>query len=106
MDLARRLAAEGRLLEDCQGNNTHHLRLNFVPQMPAERLLEGYKGLLAEIYSPRAYFRRCRTLLSRLPKRPRVPAGAHGRRLPGPPIPAGFARKPDPAQAGRVVADT
>jgi radical SAM superfamily enzyme YgiQ (UPF0313 family) len=73
--LSRRLAAEGRLLEDCQGNNTHHLRLNFVPQMPAERLLEGYKGLLAEIYSPRAYFRRCRTLLSRLPKRPRVPAG-------------------------------
>ena len=72
--LSRRLAAEGRLLEDCQGNNTHHLRLNFVPQMPAERLLEGYKGLLAEIYSPRAYFRRCRTLLSRLPKRPRVPA--------------------------------
>ena len=73
--LARRLAAEGRLLEDCQGNNTHHLRLNFVPQMPAERLLEGYKGLLAEIYSPRAYFRRCRTLLSRLPKRPLVPGG-------------------------------
>ena len=73
--LARRLAAEGRLLEDCQGNNTHHLRLNFIPQMPAERLLEGYKGLLAEIYSPRAYFQRCRTLLSRLPKRPLVRAG-------------------------------
>jgi hypothetical protein len=73
--LARRLAAEGRLLEDCQGNNTHHLRLNFVPQMPAERLLEGYKGLLAEIYSPRPYFQRCRTLLSRLPKRPPIRAG-------------------------------
>jgi hypothetical protein len=73
--LARRLAAEGRLLEDCQGNNTHHLRLNYVPQMPAERLLEGYKGLLAEIYSPRAYFRRCRTLLARLPRRPQVAAG-------------------------------
>ncbi len=73
--LARRLAAEGRLLEDCQGNNTHHLRLNYVPQMPAARLLEGYKGLLAEIYSPRGYFRRCRTLLARLPRRPRVPGG-------------------------------
>jgi radical SAM superfamily enzyme YgiQ (UPF0313 family) len=73
--LARRLAAEGRLLEDCQGNNTHHLRLNYVPQMPSERLLEGYKRLLAEIYSPRVYFRRCRTLLARLPRRPRVPGG-------------------------------
>jgi radical SAM superfamily enzyme YgiQ (UPF0313 family) len=73
--LARRLAAEGRLLEECQGNNTHHLRLNFVPQMPPERLLEGYKHLLAGIYSPRDYFRRCRTLLARLPKRPRVPGG-------------------------------
>ena len=73
--LSRRLAAEGRLLEDCQGNNTHHLRLNYVPQMPAERLLEGYRGLLAEIYTPRAYFRRCRTLLARLPRRLRVPGG-------------------------------
>jgi radical SAM superfamily enzyme YgiQ (UPF0313 family) len=73
--LARRLQAEGRLREDCQGNNTHDLRLNFVPQMPAERLLAGYKRLLARIYSPRAYFRRCRALLSRLPRRPRVPGG-------------------------------
>jgi len=73
--LARRLAAEGRLLEECQGNNTHHLRLNFVPEMPAERLLEGYKRLLADIYSPRDYFRRCRTLLARMPKRPRVSRG-------------------------------
>jgi radical SAM superfamily enzyme YgiQ (UPF0313 family) len=73
--LARRLAAEGRLLEDCQGNNTHDLRLNYVPQMPAQRLLAGYKRLLAGIYSPRAYFRRCRALLSRMPRRPSVPGG-------------------------------
>jgi hypothetical protein len=73
--LARRLSAEGRLLEDCQGNNTHDLRLNFVPRMPAERLLQGYKWLLAQIYSPRAYFRRCRTLLGQMPRRPRAPGG-------------------------------
>jgi len=70
--LARRLAAEGRLLGDCQGNNTHHLRLNFVPQMSEEKLIEGYKQLLGEIYSPRSYFRRCRTFLARLPRTPGV----------------------------------
>jgi radical SAM superfamily enzyme YgiQ (UPF0313 family) len=73
--LARRLAAEGRLLEDCQGNNTHDLRLNYVPQMPAQRLLEGYRHLLADIYAPRAFFRRCRALLGRMPRRPRTPGG-------------------------------
>ena len=73
--LARRLAAEGRLLQDCQGNNTHDLRLNYVPQMPAERLIGGYKRLLSEIYSPRSYFQRCHTLLARLPRRPQVPGG-------------------------------
>jgi radical SAM superfamily enzyme YgiQ (UPF0313 family) len=73
--LYRRLRAEGRLLAECEGNNNHVVRLNYVPQMPAERLLAGYKELLAGIYSPRDYFQRCRTLLSRLPPRPRMRSG-------------------------------
>jgi len=69
--LYRRLRAEGRLVEECEGNNNHVVRLNYVPQMPAERLMSGYKELLAGIYSPRDYFRRCRTLITRVPPRPR-----------------------------------
>lgn len=65
--LSRRLAKEGRLLDDARGNNTHNLHLNFVPQMNRERLIEGYKGLLARLYSPKIYFRRCLNLLQRLP---------------------------------------
>jgi radical SAM superfamily enzyme YgiQ (UPF0313 family) len=65
--LARRLRAEGRLLHDSTGNNTHTLRLNFVPHMPEDQLIDGYKRVLRTLYSPRNYFRRCSTLLRRLP---------------------------------------
>jgi len=67
--LSRRLQREGRLLRQSTGNNTHTLRLNFVPRMPEEELIEGYKRVLATLYSPKHYFRRCSTLLSRLPAR-------------------------------------
>lgn len=70
--LYRRLRAEGRLVEECEGNNNHVVRLNYVPQMSPERLMAGYKELLSRIYSPRDYFGRCRTLLRRVPRRPRV----------------------------------
>jgi radical SAM superfamily enzyme YgiQ (UPF0313 family) len=64
--LYRRLAAEGRLTDDSSGNNTHDLRLNFVPTMDAQRLLAGYKRVLAEIYRPKMYFERCLKLLHAL----------------------------------------
>jgi len=80
--LYRRLLAEGRLVEECEGNNNHVVRLNYVPQMPAERLLAGYKELLSHIYSPRDYFQRCRTLLSRVPPKPRVRAALRRGDLP------------------------
>jgi hypothetical protein len=65
--LYRRLAAEGRLLEDTTGNNTHDVKLSFVTRMPAETLLAGYKRVLAEIYDPARYFERCAELMRRLP---------------------------------------
>jgi hypothetical protein len=72
--LSRRLASEGRLLPGGTGNNTHTLRLNFVARMPEGELIEGYKRVLATIYSPKQYFRRCATLLRRLPARKQTSA--------------------------------
>ena len=65
--LHRRLQAEGRLTGDSGGgNNTHDLRLNFVPRMEVGKLIEGYERILAEIYRPDRYFERCLRLLRRL----------------------------------------
>ncbi|MBZ5586970.1 MAG: B12-binding domain-containing radical SAM protein [Acidobacteriia bacterium] len=64
--LYRRLKAEGRLTDESSGNNTHDLRLNFVPKMDARRLIAGYKRVLTEIYKPDRYFERCLKLLRSL----------------------------------------
>lgn len=65
--LYRRLKEEGRLLKASTGNNTHDLTLDFKPLMPAETLIRGYKRVIAALYSPKKYFERCSTLISRLP---------------------------------------
>ncbi len=70
--LYRRLAAEGRLLDDTTGNNTHDVKLSFVTRMPAETLLAGYKRVLAAIYDPVRYFERCAELMRRLPDTTKV----------------------------------
>ena len=64
--LYRRLEAEGRLTRESGGNNTHDLRLNFVPKMDVGKLLSGYKRVLSEIYRPDRYFDRCLKLLKSL----------------------------------------
>jgi radical SAM superfamily enzyme YgiQ (UPF0313 family) len=65
--LYRRLEREGRIIGDASGNNTHSMELNFVPKMPRETLMNGYKRIIATIYNPKYYFKRCITLLGRLP---------------------------------------
>lgn len=67
--LHRRLAREGRLVGGSTGNNTHSLSLNFTPRLPENVLVEGYKRVLSELYSPRRYFERCTALVDRLPNR-------------------------------------
>ena len=64
-DLHRRLAAEGRLREDSQGDNTHHLRFNFEPELEEAFLIDGYVKLLDDLFQPKNYFARCRTLNGR-----------------------------------------
>jgi radical SAM superfamily enzyme YgiQ (UPF0313 family) len=57
--LWRRLEREARLTLNGEhtGNNTDCV-LNFVPKMDADVLIEGYKSILRNIYSPRAYYDR------------------------------------------------
>ncbi len=62
--LWRRLEKEGRLLDVSTGNNTD-CSLNFIPKMNRESLVEGYKAILRNIYSPNEYYRRALDCLSR-----------------------------------------
>lgn len=62
--LWRRLEKEGRLIGDTTGNNTDGT-LNFVPVMDREKLVDGFKTILQNIYSPQEYYRRALDCLSR-----------------------------------------
>jgi radical SAM superfamily enzyme YgiQ (UPF0313 family) len=65
--LWRRLEREGRLMgvEDHTGSNTDCV-LNFVPRMDATTLIEGYKSIIRNIYSPREYYARSFDSLGRV----------------------------------------
>jgi len=60
--LWHRLKEEGRLLSDATGENTDGV-LNFTPRMGITTLNEGYRKILASIYSPRQYYQRINTFL-------------------------------------------
>jgi len=66
--LYRRLEAEGRIIGETDGNNTHSMEMNFTPLMDRNTLISGYKRVIASIYEPRNYFARCATLIRRLPR--------------------------------------
>jgi radical SAM superfamily enzyme YgiQ (UPF0313 family) len=55
--LYRRLKEEGRLLDDCSGDNCDG-SMNFVPKMDPRLLREGYNAVLHYIYSPKEYYQR------------------------------------------------
>ena len=61
-ELYERLQREGRLLAESTGNNTD-ASINFIPKMDLQVLLEGYKRILENIYSPEAYYERVRIFL-------------------------------------------
>lgn len=60
--LWQRLRDEERLLGDATGENTDGV-LNFMPKMGLDALNEGYRKILASIYSPRQYYQRINTFL-------------------------------------------
>jgi radical SAM superfamily enzyme YgiQ (UPF0313 family) len=57
-----RLGKENRLLASFTGNNTD-FTMNFVPRMDPKALLDGYRRVVATLYSPRAYYRRVKGFL-------------------------------------------
>jgi len=61
--LYRRLQKEGRLLVDGNGNNLD-FRLNYIPRMDPQRLIEGYRSILQQIYRPDIYYARVRRFLA------------------------------------------
>ena len=68
-DLYKRLEQEGRIIRQDNphsGDNVDTV-LNFVPVMPADKLVAGYKRVIAQTYAPKNYFDRALTLIRRLP---------------------------------------
>lgn len=57
-----RLMSEGRLAHDSTGDNTDST-LNFIPKMPPEMLIQGYRHIVEYIYSPKAYYQRVKKFL-------------------------------------------
>jgi radical SAM superfamily enzyme YgiQ (UPF0313 family) len=55
--LYKRLQSEGRLIQDCTGDNCDG-SLNFIPKMDAQILRDGYQTVLNYLYSPREYYDR------------------------------------------------
>jgi radical SAM superfamily enzyme YgiQ (UPF0313 family) len=70
--LFRRLKNEGRIVDAGGGNNTDS-KLNFLPHMDATKLLEGYRSVLKQIYSNKAYYERVKLFLSRTQPQPGEP---------------------------------
>ena len=60
--LYQRLVKENRLLKDPSGDNTD-FSINFKPKMNYETLINGYKKIVQEIYSPKVYHERVKNYL-------------------------------------------
>src|ERR1700758_4706434 len=61
--LYRRLVKEGRLVNEGYGDNME-TKLNYIPKMDPQRLVEGYRSILKRIYERDAYYDRVRRFLS------------------------------------------
>jgi len=68
--LFRRLGREGRILNAGHGDNTDD-KLNFLPNMDAARLVEGYRSVMRRIYSSGAYYERVKLYLNRTQPKPK-----------------------------------
>ncbi len=74
--LYSRLKREGRIVQDMSGDNADG-STNIMPAMGMEELRNGYNEALSELYSPRNYYARLRTLLREYHPHP-VRARLHG----------------------------
>ena len=55
--LYKRLEKEKRLVKNMTGDNTD-LSMNFIPKLDYRLLINGYKRVVASIYTPKAYYKR------------------------------------------------
>ena len=60
-----RLQRESRVVNTFSGDNVDGTT-NIIPRMGIDRLLAGYQSIMKQIYSPKNYYRRVRTLLKEL----------------------------------------
>jgi radical SAM superfamily enzyme YgiQ (UPF0313 family) len=60
--LYQRLKQEERIIKNSSGNNTD-FSLNFIPKMPRETLVNGYKKIVATIYAPEQFYQRVKEFL-------------------------------------------
>ena len=60
-----RLVRERRVCTDFSGDNVDG-RTNILPAMGIDRLIDGYRGVMRQIYSPRKYYQRVRSVLKEL----------------------------------------
>lgn len=60
--LYQRLASEGRISSEFNGNNTD-MSINFIPKMNINTLISGYQEIVSTIYSPKHYYERITTFL-------------------------------------------
>jgi radical SAM superfamily enzyme YgiQ (UPF0313 family) len=60
-----RLQRESRVVNTFSGDNVD-ATTNIIPRMGLDRLLDGYRLIMKQIYSPKNYYRRVRTLLKEL----------------------------------------
>ncbi len=60
--LYRRLQQESRILKEGSGNNTD-FTVNYIPKMPRETLVNGYKKIINTIYAPEYYYKRLKEFL-------------------------------------------
>jgi radical SAM superfamily enzyme YgiQ (UPF0313 family) len=63
--LFERLAREQRVSSEFSGDNVDG-RTNIIPAMGLDKLIDGYRTIMQEIYSPRQYYQRVRRILKEL----------------------------------------
>ena len=60
-----RLVGERRVCTDFSGDNVDG-RTNIIPAMGLDHLIDGYRAIMRQIYSPRKYYQRVRSILKEL----------------------------------------
>jgi radical SAM superfamily enzyme YgiQ (UPF0313 family) len=67
--LYKQMEVENRLTIEATGNNTDE-SMNFIPKMNYQELIQGYKGIIHDIYSAKPYYKRVRQFIRNYKRSP------------------------------------